>query len=70
MEDSRILNKRISYGIAMLLILLGISIPVYGKESALSETGNLIGIGEQIRNMEEDYKYLENEIIKLFEECE
>lgn len=70
MGDNRSMNRVIGYGIGVMIIIIGISAPVYGKENALTGQGNMKGIDEQLKNMESDYNYLENEILKLFEECE
>ena len=51
------------------LILITVSMPIYGKESSLNGNGNIKGIGEQITNLKSDYDYLENEIHMLLEEC-
>ena len=56
-------------GLSVLLILMMISMPIYGKESSLKGEGNIKGIGEQIANLKSDYDYLEKEIHMLLEEC-
>ena len=56
-------------GLSILLTMVGISMPVYGKETSMKREGNINGIGGQIINMKADYVYLENEIQKLLEEC-
>lgn len=53
----------------MLLVIVGFSMPVHGKETSLKREGNVKGVEEQIINLKEDYLFLENEIQILLEEC-
>ncbi len=62
------MNKRLLVCLVLLLITMGFSLPVYGKES-LNRQGNIKGFEEQIVNLKEDYLFLENEIQNLLEEC-
>ena len=64
------MKKLIIKGILFMLIIgYVISVPIYGQASNLKKQGNLIGFDKEIRNMKQDYHYLENEIISLMEEC-
>jgi len=56
--------------LGVLVMILGISIPVYGKESSLKLQGNITGMEEQISNMGRDYLYLEEEIQRLTDDME
>ena len=62
-------NRKIVFLILGGIISFTITIPVYGKESGLQEQGNIIGFLNELRNMKEDYVFLENEILGLMEEC-
>lgn len=61
------MNRIVGCCLGMTVILLGSSIPVYGKETELTGQGNITGMQEQIKNMETDYTYLEGEISNLLE---
>ena len=58
-------NKNAGYMLGIFIAFFLISTPVYGKEFELKGKGSVITINKQIRNMEEDYKYLEKEISNL-----
>ena len=61
-------KKRICFFIC--LILLSVSIPVYGQEAILQTEGNVAGIKEQINQGKTDYLYLEKECQNLIKEAE
>lgn len=63
------MNRRKWCCFLLLAMMLGFSMPVYGEESYLEEKGNIKGFEEQIKNMNEDYVFLENEIQSSIEEC-
>ena len=58
--------------IVFILLIVGyvISIPIYGKASNLKRHGNIKGFEEEIKNMKEDFIYLESELISLRRECD
>ena len=53
----------------LLLIICMITVPIYGQASNLQKRGNIKGTEEDIRNMKEDFYFLESEIDKLLDEC-
>lgn len=63
------MNRKKLFWMVVLLLMVLFSVPVSAKESSLNKQGNIQGFNEQIRNMQTDYVYLENEIFKLMEEC-
>lgn len=65
----RIMNRGKWCCSLLLSMLIGFSLPVYGEESSLEGQGNVKGLEEQIKNMNEDYVLLENEIKNALEEC-
>ena len=62
-------NRKIVFLIFLSILVLTIVTPVYGQESRLQKQGNITGFRDVIRNMKEDYVFLENEIFSLMEEC-
>ena len=64
------MKKSLGCGIVIGILMLGVVLPIYGKENSLAVRGNIEVMEEQVENMEKDYEYLENEIIKLLEECD
>lgn len=61
------MNRIWRFVLCVLVIIVSVSQPVYGKEKIKRE-GNLKGVNEQIVNLKKDYFFLENEIQKLREE--
>ena len=52
-----------------LVFLAGMTFPVYAQENGLKNQGSMTVLEQEMRNMEEDYRYLEMEIKRLIEEC-
>ena len=65
--EGRKVNRIWRFVLCVLVIIVSVSQPVYGKEKIKRE-GNLKGVNEQIVNLKKDYFFLENEIQKLREE--
>ena len=63
-------NREFVLWVFLFVLIYAVAIPVYGKESRVQNQGNILGFMDEIRNMEADYIFLENEIFGLIEECD
>lgn len=63
-------NRKFMLWIFLFVLIYAVAIPVYGKEFRVQNQGNILGFMDEIRNMEADYIFLENEIFGLMEECD
>ena len=63
-------NREFVLWLFLFVLIYAVAIPVYGKEFRVQNQGNILGFMDEIRNMEADYIFLENEIFGLMEECD
>ena len=52
------------------VVLLFISKPIYGEAAYGVSAGNMLGMEEKLNLMKQDFLYLNEEIERLYEECE
>lgn len=48
-----------------IVIVFGISLPVYGVETSLEESGNMKAFEDKIINIKSDYRFIESEVMGL-----
>lgn len=53
----------------VLAAVVAFAVPVYGQELSLQKQGNIKGMEDEVKEMKEDYLFLEKEIINLRGEC-
>ena len=63
-------KKRGLLFLAVCMILLLISRPMYGEAADGGSNGNILGMKEKCKLMKQDFVYLNEEIERLYEECE
>ena len=56
--------------IAVCMMLLLISKPIQGKAANGESNGNILGMEEKCKLMKQDFVYLNEEIERLYKECE
>lgn len=56
--------------IAVCMMLLLISKPIQGKAADGESNGNILGMEEKCKLMKQDFVYLNEEIERLYKECE
>ena len=63
-------RKRGLFLIAVCMMLLLISKPIQGKAADGESNGNILGMEEKCKLMKQDFVYLNEEIERLYKECE
>ena len=56
--------------IAVCMMLFLISKPIQGKAANGESNGNILGMEEKCKLMKQDFVYLNEEIERLYKECE